>query len=199
MWGSRQDCPLCAEPEGQQGGRPVPHGCAAPYPCPAQPPGQRWVLRNRASVCVCTSASVSVPMYVPRCVCTCPCMCPGAYLPPRLSSESFCRHRCHVHSEQGVCVCVHVCPSAWAPCVLAADSLPSRPSHAEAAPPGAGQGFIWSLVTLVCTHPKPVCTHSPCAPRRRTQGRWMAQVAAQMECGVASERVYGVWGEEGLG
>lgn len=108
MWGSRQDCPLCAEPEGQQGGWPVPHGCAAPYPCPAQPPGQRRVLGNRASVCVCTSASVSVPMYVPRCVCTHPCMRPGAYLLPRLSSESFCGHRRHVHSEQGVCVCACV-------------------------------------------------------------------------------------------
>lgn len=42
--------------------------------------------------------------------------------------------------------------------------------------------------------------HAPAEPRpRHALGRWTAQVAAQMDRGVASEQASGVWGEEGLG
>lgn len=42
--------------------------------------------------------------------------------------------------------------------------------------------------------------HALAEPRpRHALGRWTAQVAAQMDHGVASEQASGVWGEEGLG
>ena len=66
--------------------------------------------------------------------------------------------------------------------------------------PAAPRWFLWALHEEGLVGALHTRVHALAEPQpRRALGRWTAQVAAQMDCGVASEQASGVWGEEGLG
>lgn len=69
--GSRHDCVLCAEPEAQQGGQPVPRAALYPSPALLDPLAVPESWGNRASVCMSASVRVSVAVYVLSCVYMC--------------------------------------------------------------------------------------------------------------------------------
>jgi hypothetical protein len=82
-----------------------------------------------------------------------------------------------------------------APLHLVAHPVTSWLSHIEIVSPGKG----YSGALYACVHTPKACVHTYAMQPTQAPvlGWWTAQVAAQMEYGVASEPACGTWGGEG--
>ena len=123
-------------------------------------------------------------------------VCPRPCMTVTLCVLGVCVHACAVHSRGRWPV-----HSEWSVTLVCLGPLPS--GSCPALFRGGQDAPRWSLRALReeglvgALH---ACVHALAEPRpRRALGRWTAQVAAQMDCRVASEQASGVWGEEGLG